>query len=84
MRIPYRCWCDVCVKAGGRRIQRARLKQIQYIQSKHVHRNVLRADAKRRGIPILRTRWVDTDDDHEHNYRSSFVAMEINTQTMNG
>ena len=57
-----------------------------YINSKQVYRKVFRVDAKRRGIPILRTRWVDIDkgDDHEHKCRSRFVAMEFNTQKVNG
>ena len=36
-------------------VQLARLKEMQYIQSKQVCKEVLRANAKRRGIPILRT-----------------------------
>ena len=55
---------------------------MQYIQSKQVYRKVLRADAKRRGIPILRTRCVDIDKGD--NYRSRYLAMEFNTQKMNG
>ena len=60
----------------------ARLKEMQYVQIKQVYRKISRADVKRDGIPILRTRWVDIDkgDEHEHNYRSRFVAMEFNTQ----
>ena len=61
-------------------------KKCSTSRASKVYRKVLRADAKRRGIPILRTRWVDVDngDDHEHNYRSRFVAMEFNTQKLNG
>ena len=80
-------WDDVTGSPlDPKEVQRARLKEMQYINSKQVYRKVLRADAKRRGIPILRTRWVDIDkgDDHEHNYRSRFVAMEFNTQKVNG
>ena len=84
---PLVAWDDVTGSPlDPKEVQRARLKEMQYINSKQVYRKVLRADAKRRGIPILRTRWVDIDkgDDHEHNYRSRFVAMEFNTQKVNG
>ena len=59
---PLVAWDDVTGSPlDPKEVQRARLREMQYIQSKQVYRKVLRADAKRRGIPILRTRWVDID-----------------------
>ena len=53
---PLVAWDDVTGSPlNPKEVQRARLKEMQYIQSKQVYRKVLRADAKRRGIPILRT-----------------------------
>ena len=80
-------WDDVTGSPlDPREVQRARLKEMQYIQNKQLYRKISRADVKRDGIQILRTRWVDIGkgDEHEHNYRSRFVAMEFNTQKING
>ena len=67
-------------------MRRARLKEIEFIHKKGVHTKISRTDAIRKGIRILRTRWVDVNkgDRVNTNHRSRFVAMEFNNQRIDG
>ena len=80
-------WDDVTVAAlDPKEVQRARLKEIEYIHRKGVYQRKLRQDALKKGIKILRTRWVDVNkgDSINTNHQSRFVEMELNTSKFDG
>ena len=80
-------WDDVTGAAlDPKEVQRACLKEIEYIHRKGVYQKIRRQDALKKGIKILRTRWVDVNkgDSINTNHRSRFVAMEFNTSKVDG
>ena len=46
----------------------------------------MRRLAKELGVPVIKSKWLDTDkgDPQNPNYRSRFVAMEINNKVIEG
>ena len=55
-------WDDVIgALLDPREVRKARLKEVGYLHEKHVYTKRSRAEAQRRGIKILRTRWVDVN-----------------------
>ena len=58
----------------------ARKLEIQYVKQMGVYRKVPRQDAKDAGVRVITTMWRDTSkgSDIEPNYRSRFVARELN------
>ena len=77
-----RAWDDVSGKElDAKGVQQARHKEIEYIEKKQVWTKVSKAEAIRAGCKIVGGRWVDVDkgDATRPDYRSRFVAKEINT-----
>ena len=77
-----RAWDDVSGKeldATG--VQDARRKEMDYIEKKQVWTKASKAEAIKSGCKIVGGRWVDVDkgDATTPDYRSRFVAKEINT-----
>ena len=73
-------WDDVSGKElDGRQVKKARMKELGYVHEQAVWIKMSRAEAQRRGIPIVKTRWIDIDkgDDDNPNYRSRLVAKEF-------
>ena len=64
----------------GRKVIKARVKELEYIREKGVWKEIRRQEAKARGIKVIGTRWIDINkgDDERPNYRSRFVAKEYN------
>ena len=56
------------------------MKEIAYVRKKGVWRKIPRSEARKRGIKIVSTRWIDINkgDKWNPNYRSRFVAKEYN------
>ena len=80
-------WDDVTGAAlDPKEVQRARLEEIEYIHRKGVYQRIRRQDALKKGIKILRTRWVDVNkgDSINTNHRGRFVAMAFNTSKVDG
>ena len=61
-------------------VLRARLKELQYIREKGVYKKISRQEAKKLGLGVVGTRWIDINkgDDMNPNHRSRFVAKENN------
>ena len=73
-------WDDVTgALLDPREVRKARVKEVDCLDEKHMYTKISRAEAQRRGIKILRTRWVDVNkgDAINPNHRSRFVAMEF-------
>jgi len=74
-------WDDV---TGGmlnpRKVVKARMVEMGYVEQKGVWKKMLRSEAVRRGIRIVGTRWLDINkgDEVEENYRSRLVAKDFN------
>ena len=69
-------WDDVTgALLDPRKVERALLKEIEYNRSKGVHSKIHRVEASRRGICILRTRWIDVNEGGsiDPNHRSLFA-----------
>ena len=51
------------------------------MKKKGVYKKITRAEAKRRGMKVVKCRWVDINkgDDQRPEYRSRLVAKEIKT-----
>ena len=74
-------WDDVTGMPLDRKsVQKARAEEIEYIRSKNVWTKITRVEAQRRGMKIIKARWIDINkgDDEKPNYRSRFVAKEYN------
>ncbi len=74
-------WDDVTGEIlDAKEVVNARLKEISYIDDKKVWIKITRAEAKRRGIKIVGTRWLDINkgDAERPNHRSRLVAKEFN------
>lgn len=69
-----------------KKVQDARREEIDYVHKKQVWEKITRAEAMRRGIKIIKTRWIDINkgDDQKPVYRSRFVAKEFNTGEVPG
>ena len=67
-------------------VKKARAQEMQYIADKQVWITIPRAEAVRRGLKIIPTRWIDIDKGHANqpNYRSRLVAKEFNTGNEDG
>ena len=80
--INIQAWDDLTgldLDPGG--VRQARLKEIGYAREKEVWTKITRKEAKRRGIKVLKTRWIDVNKGDAANIliRSRFVAKEFNT-----
>ena len=67
-------------------VVKARMVEIGYIREKGVWTKMSRIEAKKRGIRIVGTRWLDINkgDEDEMNYRSRLVAKDFNTGKEDG
>ena len=77
-----RAWDDVSGKElDAQGVKEARSKEMEYIDRKKVWYRATRAEALSMGCKIVGGRWVDVDkgDTSRPDYRSRFVAKEINT-----
>ena len=77
-----RAWDDVSGKElDPMGVRQARAKEIEYINHKNVWQKAEKADALKMGCKVVGGRWVDVDkgDASRPDYRSRFVAKEINT-----
>ena len=80
-------WDDVTgMPLDEEEVRRARREEIEYVRSKKVWTKIPRADAVRRGMKIIKTRWIDINkgDDENPIYRSRFVAKEYNDGEVQG
>ena len=75
-----------CQALDGKEAKRARIKEIGYVREKGSWRKIPRAEAIRRGITIIETRWVviNKGDDEKPNYRSRIVGEEFHTERQMG
>ena len=80
------CWRQAWDDASGQELDptmvaAARATELQYVQDKNVWTRMPRAEALRRGLKIVGTKWIDINkgDSHSPVYRSRFVAKEYNT-----
>ena len=80
-------WDDITGRElNAREVQKARMTEIGYAINKKVWTKISRAEAKRRGWKIVKTRWIDINkgDDANPVYRSRLVAKEFNNQDAEG
>ena len=80
-------WDDVTgTEVDYREVKRARLKEMKYIAENSVWTKMTKAEAIRRGIKMVKTRWIDINNGDEQTpvYRSRLVAKEFNTQEEEG
>ena len=76
-------WDDVTGESlDPSEVLKARALEIEYCRDKSVWIKITRAEAQRRGIKIIKTRWLDINkgDRWHPNYRSRFVGKEFNDQ----
>ena len=69
-------WDDVTGESlDPSEVLKARALEIAYCRDKSVWIKITRAEAQRRGIKIIKTRWLDINkgDRWQPNYRSRFV-----------
>ena len=74
-------WDDVTgEELDPREVAKARGQEMEYVRQKKVWRKITRREAQRRGIKIIKTRWIDINkgDRWNPNYRSRFVGKEFN------
>ena len=74
-------WDDITgERLDPKEIYKARMKEMEYVRRKGVWKKISREEAKRRGIKIIKTKWIDTNkgDRFNPNMRSRFVAKEFN------
>ncbi len=59
---------------------RARLEELAWMRQKGVYKKISRKEAKRRGMKIIKSRWVGINkgDDENENYRRTVVGKEFN------
>ena len=52
-------------------VEKARREEIEYFHQKEVYEKITRAEAKRRGIKVVKVRWIDINkgDDEKPEYR---------------
>ena len=82
-----KAWDDVSGKELiSKGVREARKKEMTYVHNKQVWGKTTRQDAVARGCNVVGGRWVDVDkgDDNKPDYRSMFVAKEINTGQEDG
>ena len=80
-------WDDVSGKElDGRMVAKARMQELGYVKDKKVWVKITRKEAIRRGMKIIKTRWIDINkgDVEDPNYRSRFVAKEFNVDKQEG
>ena len=80
-------WDDVTGMPLDRKgVQKARAEEIEYIRGRKVWTKIPREEAQRRGMKVIKTRWIDINkgDDDKPNYRSRFVAKEYNNGDAQG
>ena len=80
-------WDDVSGKElDAKEVQRARLKEMAYVQGKKVWDKIDRQEALRNGWPVVATRWIDINkgDEQQPNYRSRLVAKEYANSEADG
>ena len=74
-------WDDVTgERLEAKEVLKARMLEIGYVRQKKVWKKISRDEAIKRGIKIIKTRWLDINkgDKANPNYRSRFVAKEFN------
>ena len=74
-------WDDLTGESlDPKEVRKARFMEMAYVRSKGVWRKISRSEAHRRGIKIIKTRWLDINkgDMWNPNYRSRFVGKEYN------
>ena len=87
VREAWHAWDDVSgSELDPTKVRRARLKELQYIREKRVWSRIPRREAERRGIKVIKTRWIDISkgDEINENYRSRLVAKEFNVSKEDG
>ena len=69
-----------------KKVQAARMEEMEYVRAKSVWVKIPRAEAARKGYKVIQTRWIDINkgDDVNPVYRSRFVAKEFNTGDQRG
>ena len=80
-------WDDVTGLPLDRKgVQAARAEEVQYIRDKKVWVKIPRAEAQRRGMKVIKARWIDINkgDDKHPKYRSRYVAKEFNDGEVQG
>jgi hypothetical protein len=80
-------WDDITgMQLDPKMVMEARKKELGYVKDKKVWRVMSRAEARRRGWKIIKTRWIDINkgDDIEIIYRSRLVAKEFNNGKEDG
>ena len=60
-------------------VQKGRMEDIDYFHQKEVYEKISRAEAKKRGIKVVKVRWIDINkgDEKVPKYRSRLVAKEF-------
>ncbi|MDA8583690.1 hypothetical protein N9L68_05635 [bacterium] len=80
-------WDDVSgARLDARKVRMAREEEIGHAERKGVWRKITRDEAHRRGIKIIKVRWIDINkgDWEKEKYRSRLVAKEFNTSAEQG
>ena len=74
------------VRLDPKKVMKARMEELEWMRQKGVYRKTPREVAKRRGMKIIKSRWVDINkgDDENENYRSRVVGKEFNDGSMEG
>ncbi|MDA8582757.1 reverse transcriptase domain-containing protein [bacterium] len=69
-----------------KKVRAARTLEIGYAEKMNVWKKISRAEAKRRGIKVIKVRWIDINkgDMERECYRSRLVAKEFNTSDEEG
>ena len=73
-------WDDVSgAQLDFKKVMEARAEEIMYAEKKHVWKKITRAEARRQGLNIIKTRWIDINkgDAQREQYRSRLVAKGI-------
>ena len=73
-------WDDVTgAMLDPKEVKKARCKEIQYIKQKQVRTKISRSEANRKGIKIVKGRWIDVNKGDAHNpiFWSRYVAKEV-------
>ena len=80
-------WDDLTGEAlDPEEVRKARRKELEYIHAKPVWTKIPRSEARRRGIRVIKARWIDINkgDIRLPVYRSRCVGKEFNTADQDG
>lgn len=84
---PLAAWDDVTgAPLDPEKVVAARKLEIQYATRKPVWRKIARAEARKKGWKVIKSRWIDinTGDDSNPIYRSRLVGKEFNDKELDG